>query len=484
MVSNVACLRRLMLACALCLSACGGGGTYRGDPMRPLTDPGALPTDQEAAMRKLDAAPSPEYLKQLQRIVFQPGYTQDVRVMAFERLQKGDEKTLQELKNGIAMNLPKMQALSWRTWLSERIAKEGWKDLTPTLVRAWSAPMPGWVEKDTDRPERKALVVLYGEDHLTDVLVELVANANPVTERNLRLRCWELLQKQGQRQRLVALLADTQVKPDDTLLRDLRTCAAELGVVPTTREEILWLQALLTTANAGFWAEAKAAVAQLPEATRTTLEIRELPTAVACARHKPELLTASNQELYARVEARRKAKGSRMATASLEGYGGDFTETLYAQRDKLRWGDLAAMTLAMDLLDDPVVRKAMFDMGDRDIQDHTTEYGGVLTVDREGKPQLIECKPRITGNDTRFEAPQAMFDQGYTALFHFHMHAQGYDNERYAGPHIGDFTYADSTRANCLVFTFLRKREMNVDFYRHGPTVVDLGSILRPGTEG
>jgi hypothetical protein len=34
------------------------------------------------------------------------------------------------------------------------------------------------------------------------------------------------------------------------------------------------------------------------------------------------------------------------------------------------------------------------------------------------------------------------------------------------------------------VFTFLRKREMNVDFYRHGPRVVDLGSILRPGTEG
>ena len=452
--------------------------------MRLLADTGALPSEQEDAMRTLDAAPSTEYRKQLQRIVFQPGFTQGVREMAFERLVSADAKTVQELKDGLAINLPKMQALAWRAWLCDRIAKEGWKDLTPTLVRAWSAPMPGWVEKDGERPERMALVALYGEDHLTDVLVELVANANPVTERNLRLRCWEMLQKQGQRERLVALLADATVKPDDTLLRDLRTCARELGVVPTTREEILWLQALLTTANAGFWAEAKAAVARLPEGTRATLEIRELPTAVACARHKPELLQVGDAELYARVEARRKAKGSRMATASLEGYGGDFTETLYSQRDKLRWGDLAAMTLAMDLLDDPALRKAVFDLGDRDVQDRSTEFGGVVTVGRDGRPELLEFAPRKTGNDTRFEASQAMFDQGYTALFHFHMHAQGYDNERYAGPHIGDFTYADSTRANCLVFTFLRKREMNVDFYRHGPTVVDLGSIMRPGTEG
>jgi len=469
---------RWIIVSSLALGACGG---YRGNPMQSLSDSGAIPTAQEAAMQTLDAAPTPEYWKQLKRITFQPGFTQSIREMAFDRLQMHDEK---DLKDAIAMNLPKMQALVWRQWMCERIAKEKWIDLTPTLVRAWSAPIPGWVEKDEDRPERLALVALHGNDHLADVLVELVANANPVTERNLRMRCWELLQMQGQQQQLVALLRNTSVKPDDALLRDLRRCADELGVVPTTREEILWLQALLTTANAGFWAEAKLAIAQLPEATRATLEIRELPIAVAAARHKPELLQVSNAELFARVKARREAKGSRIATASLDGYGGDFSETLYSQRDKLRWGDLAAMTLAMDLLDDPAMRKKIFDVADRDLQDKTTEFGGILTVKSDGTPELIEMRPRIVGNDLRFEAPQTMFDQGYTGLFHFHMHAQSYSNERYAGPHIGDFTYANSTRANCLVFTFLRKRELNVDYYRHGPLVVDLGSLLRPGTEG
>ncbi|MFM7809174.1 MAG: hypothetical protein ACKPEA_14800, partial [Planctomycetota bacterium] len=304
--------------------------------------------------------------------------------------------------------------------------------------------------------------------------------ADPSRERNLRLRCWELLQRHGQRERLVALLADTSVKPDDALLGGLRRCAKELGTLPTTREEILWMQALLTTANAIFWDEARQAVAKLPAQTRETLEIRELPIAVAAARRKPELLQASAPELYARVEARRSANGSRIAMASLEGYMTDHQETLYAQRGKLRWGDLAAMTLAMDLLEDTAVRKRLLELADRDLEDRSTEYGGLLSVKRDGSAELVECIPKVKGSDVRFEAPQAMFDQGYTGLFHFHLHAQSYDNERYAGPHIGDFSYADSTRANCLVFTFLKRRELNVDYYRHGPVVVDLGSVARP----
>ena len=468
------------IASCLLAIACGGGGP-KGDPMRVLANTEAMPAAQEQAMLALDAAPTPEYVKQLRRIMLQPGYTQPIREMAFARLERLDPKALKEV---IAINLPKMQMLAWRTWLCERIAKEGWKDMTPTLVRAWAAPMPGWVEKDEDRPERIALSSLHGADRLTDVLAELLVSADPSRERNLRLRCWELLQKQGQRDRLVAILADASVKPDDDLLRDLRKCASELGIVPVTREEILWLQALLSTSNAVFWQQAREATARLPESTRRSLEIRELPVAVAALRHRPELLQCSNEDLYARVSSRREANGSRIATATLDGYGGDFSETLYAQKGKLRWGDLVAMVLAMDLLEDPSVRARLFDLGDRDLHDRTTEYGGVIVVGADGKPTLEECIPRQKGNDLRFEAPQSMFDQGYTGLFHFHLHCQNYDNERYAGPHIGDFTYANSTRANCLVFTFLKRGEMNVDFYRHGPVVVDLGSIARPERGG
>ena len=73
-----------------------------------------------------------------------------------------------------------------------------------------------------------------------------------------------------------------------------------------------------------------------------------------------------------------------------------------------------------------------------------------------------------------------MFDAGYVSLFHFHMHVQRYRNERYAGPGPGDLDYAELNRTNCLVLTFVGRDRLNVDFYRHGGVVVDLGVVERP----
>ncbi len=49
----------------------------------------------------------------------------------------------------------------------------------------------------------------------------------------------------------------------------------------------------------------------------------------------------------------------------------------------------------------------------------------------------------------------------------------------WAGPGPGDRNYANATRANCLVFTSVREDTLNVDFYRHGGVVVDLGVVRR-----
>ncbi len=340
--------------------------------------------------------------------------------------------------------------------------------------------MAAWIEHDKDRPERIAIEQLNGKEKLTDLLVKMLVDSNPITEANLRLRCWEMLQKLGERERLVQLLADASVKPDDRLLDNLRSCAGELGIVPTTKEEILWLQALLETKNMVFWGQAKEATMQLPQEVRVKLEIRELPVAVAVSKLKPELLKLTPLQLYQIVEERRQAKGSRIVSPSFEGYGGDHTENLYEMRNKLSWGDLASMVIAMEMFDSASLRQQMFDLADRDMADRDTEFGGVIRIGAAGKPEILEMTPRVRGNDLRYESSQKMFDNAYTGLFHFHLHCQSYDNMQYAGPHLGDFAYADSTRANCLVFSFVSRKELNVDFYRHGPMVVDLGCISRP----
>ena len=465
------------VVCAISACAVSAGK----DPMKSLSNPGSLPVVQVAAMEKLDQEPSPEYISALKRIMWQPGFAESTRLEAFVRLVKLDEPGLKEI---VRLQLPKLMALAWRQKLCELIVEHHWVDMTPTLVRAWSVPMAAWIEQDKDRPERIAIEQLNGKDQLTDLLVKMLVESNPITEANLRLRCWEMLQKIGQRERLVKLLADASVKPDDRLLSNLRSCAGELGIVPTTKEEILWLQALLETKNIAFWAQAKAATMQLPPDVRAKLEIRELPTAVAVSTFKPELLSKTPAELYQLVDARRQAKGSRIVSPSFEGYGGDHTENLYEMRNKLSWGDLASMAIAMEIFDSPILCQQIFDLADRDMADRDTEYGGVIRIKSDGKPAIEEMKPRVQGNDLRYEASQKMFDNAYTGLFHFHLHCQSYDNMQYAGPHLGDFAYAESTRANCLVFSFVSRKELNVDFYRHGPMVVDLGCIARPKKEG
>ncbi len=272
----------LQLCVACVLSACAVSAGK--DPMKSLSNPESLPVVQVAAMEKLDEAPTPEYISALKRMMWQPGFAESTRLAAFERLVKLDEPGLKEI---LRLQLPKLMALAWRSTLCELIVAHHWVDMTPTLVRAWSVPMASWIEQDKDRPERIAIEQLNGKDQLTDILVKMLVESNPITEANLRLRCWEMLQKIGQKERLVKLLADASVKPEDRLLSNLRSCAGELGIVPTTKEEILWLQALLETKNISFWEQAKSATMQLPPDVRLKLEIRELPIAVAVSTFKP-----------------------------------------------------------------------------------------------------------------------------------------------------------------------------------------------------
>ena len=156
------------------------------------------------------------------------------------------------------------------------------------------------------------------------------------------------------------------------------------------------------------------------------------------------------------------------------------TEALGTQREKVRWIDLVAARLALTMIADPAVCARIFDIADRDHQDKRTEYGGIVRINDTGAWEVVEIRPRQTGSDTRFEAPQELFDQGYTSLFHFHFHAQEFEGGAYAGPHVGDFGYAESSRANCLVFSFVKRDTVDVDYYRHGPLVIDLGTVKRP----
>jgi len=449
------------------------------NPLGVLSNTESGPKAVAAAMDELDRDPTQkEYVQALRKMIHQPGWPMATREKAFDRLERND---LEALKRTLELQLPRMDALEWRRKLCQMIAERQWMDMAPTLVRAWAEPRPGWVDRDEDRPERQALERLVGKDQVPEYLFQTLLQADAVSAQNLRTRCWEMLIRLGQRERLIALLQDASLKPNDLFLADLRAGALELGLFPANREEILWVRKLREPSRKAFWQEAAEAVKQLPQSRRLGLEVRDIPVVVAVARHRPELFSATSDELYAGVEAWLRSPGSKPEkTIDFEGWSGEFRQRLREWKPDLTWGDLLALRLAVEAIQVPQVRVHLFDYADRDLRDKTTEYGGVIRLDDQGRFEVVEFRPRVRGNDERFEAPQELLDAGYTALFHFHFHATKYENDRYAAPAQGDFMYANNTRANALTFTFIKRDLLNVDYYRHGGVSVDLGSIPRP----
>lgn len=444
--------------------------------MVSLRDPGQSPRAHLGAMEELDAQPDDEaYLNALKRLMWYPGYTVDIREAALERLEQYD---LDGLKRTIRQYLPRISAWQWRTRLSEIIAERGWTDLTPALVSALAVPTNA-VDRDTERPEYMALAKLYGEHRVADVVFDLFVESDRVSDQGLRTRCWALLERLGQRARLVAFVEAGDFPEDDLFLQDLHTAATELGIVPHNREEILWVRELCKPEYAEFRSQAQQATSMIDAQRREQLELRDLPIIVSAMLHDQELLQESREALYDQLLATLQDCKHYITESNYDNVNSGTRERLYEYHDKLTWGDLAAMRIALDALSVPQVVDHLFDYADRDMADTGTEYGGVMALDAKGRFELLEFPPRIRRHDQQFNAPQAMLDAAYTSLFHFHFHAQRYDNDDYAGPGYGDINYAENLRANCLVFTFVNRDTMNVDYYRHGRVVVDLGTITR-----
>lgn len=477
------------------LSACASGPPK--DPVAVLNTSGRSVGDYLAAVDALKQQDplSPDASRALRHVLIGMGYNVAAREAAFNLVAQRDRKAMIET---LQTTIGRLESFEFRRWMIEQIGERNWKDCTIVLVNSWAQAVPVWGSNDLKRPEYEAMRVLYGprnadgkpvrqssssaevDKAVVDALFGVLMDAHPLNQAALRARTWELLMRVGQRERLRELVANATSRPDDVMLRDIRQLSADLGILPETREELLWLAKLRQTASPAYWKMAGEALRQIPEAEKRKFELRGVAVAIAASKYRPELLAKTTPELYEQVSAMLDSRKAGRQSANFEGFGEGHTEILGMQRDKVNWIDLVAMLLAMDMVDKPVVRAALFDIGDRDQQDRRTEYGGVITINDSGAYEVLEVAPRMTGSDSRYEADQRAFDLGYTALFHFHFHAQSYENGSYAGPHIGDFGYADSTRANCLVFAFVKRSSLDVDFYRHGPVVVDLGCIERP----
>ena len=469
---------RLSILLFLALSSYACSGPTMHNPNRSLKEIGKPSSLHIKAMELLDiqvGIDNSAYKKQLQRMLWVLGYTIEAREAALQRLWASDQEgTIRTLRQ----QLPRINNLPWLNALCTWIGDLKIMELNEALISSWANPMT-LVRTEKERPEYIALVKMHGNERITDLIFESMLSTNKAWKQGYITRCWELLHRLDQRERLLLLLEQTEFARDNTFFLDLQRTARELGIVPHRREEILWIRELSKPMYDSFWQEAIQALAKLDQTRRNEIELRDVPIAVSLLRHGGEnAFDRSTQSILHNVDIATKHKSHYVESEGGGIYNAQ-SESLKTHRNELTWGDAITLEILLTALEVPEVRSHLFDYANRDLLDETTEYGGVIALDKKGRFEILEFEPKIRTHDRRFNAPQDMFDAAYTALFHFHFHAQKLRNGDHAGPGMGDKNYANNTRANCLVFTYINEETMNVDYYRHGGIVIDVGTISK-----
>jgi len=470
----------------------------RRDPIAALADRAlttrtrsAAPKEALAKVRAGELDPD-AFREALKSAVWRRGEPASVRLAAIDALAEHDPEDTRRM---LALLLPTETAWPVIERISTMAGERGWTDLTPALVRSWSRPVAE--PPDDARPERAALVALHPDRPLQNVVFDVfAAPADPddLFGERRRADAWALLQRidPGGRftQRLVADLPPDEA-PDDPVLADLIAAARDFGATPANAEQLQWLRDLRRPDQGDLWTLAADAAKRLPPEARATIQLRHIPALAWTLDHRPDWLSLSRSELLSR--ARAGLSGVRRHRRT-EGYADLMAaprETLDAFADDMAWGDFLLVLIAMETIDRPKLVDFLFNHAERDRGDNSTELGGAIIdpqraqsgASAHGDDEIAaiayDPRPAQRRGDHRFVASSELLDAAAPALFHYHFHAQRYDNDHYAGPGRGDMQYAERFGRACLVFTFITADILAADYYQPGGVRLDLGEVRR-----
>lgn len=445
---------------------------------KQFDDPVAVMTDRSTALNwRWDAARqaerqqprSPARIAALNELLWQKGHPDELRVYAIDQLVELDEADLRQKLNRRIVLIPEGQPIEH---LFAVALKRKWDDFTAPVVMRWAVPVKGVALMD--RREKQMIETLNPGRDVVEVVFEVFSLSDEQITHVQRVAAWGLLNELTDRPTLVRYL--NQSLNETALVVDLKAAAADLHTLPRNREEVLWLSHLRDPSHADWWQRAKQAVAALSPAKRDVVELRHLPWLL---RADAALLQADRATLYNEIDARLRTAEHHNFGPNKRGILKDYPQGLHDWADELTWADLAAMRVLWDAVNTPAVRDALFEQAEYDRKDTSAEHGGVIDFDNATPIAKAYSPVRRLAHDHKFVPSQAMITHCYTALAHYHFHAQSHRNADYAGPGYGDLQTAERLPFNFLVFTFVDEDRLNVDYYRHGGVVVDLGTIRR-----
>jgi hypothetical protein len=471
---NSRCVTPAAVGFLLMLSACASTPT---DPLAVMLDREASPSRRIRAMEQAGAlGREARRIETLHAIAWSDLQPTELRTGAMAQLIELDEPAFRAAATARITQIERWDALEY---LMTTAADRGWVDFTPALVHNWARPSRLYA--DEQRPERIALQRLHPDTPIEQVLWDVLAGEDASLQLPHRVAAWAVLYRISEHELLTARLMalDADIHP---LVADLQAAWRDMGVLPPNREQVAWLMHLRNPreVDPGIWAGAAAVLAQAHPEDRRGIRIRHIyplgtDVGVTGLRRATGLAHLRERLRGARHYQRQPAEIQAALIPS---------ESLDDHVDALSAADIEIMLRILGALRQPAVLAALFTQADADLLDTTTEYGGLL-VDamsyRGGWAYAAKAfKPYLTGNDHAFYAPPEMIPAMYTALAHYHFHANRYDNAAFAGPGGGDMAFADRFGAACLVLTFIDRNTLNVDYYHEGGVVIDLGCITRP----
>ena len=140
--------------------------------------------------------------------------------------------------------------------------------------------------------------------------------------------------------------------------------------------------------------------------------------------------------------------------------------------------DRLSLRLVQTALDSSDVRSSIFRSRDLDLDDPSTEWGGTLDWGDDG--WFIEAALGKANWTTRCSREDLLdFRKMFRGAIPFHFHARNLNMSAVAGPGGTDLQAAESHGVPALVITSLSEDRLQVDWYRRGGVVVDLGEIER-----
>lgn len=403
--------------------------------------------------------------KMLYRIILEGGHDNRLRFKAIDFLVGRDVERFEAVMGD---GLARVGNVGVLEGLVDLAVEKGWRSWGGSLVRSYAGEMLG--VDDLDRVERRGLLGLFEGEGIEDIVWGVVKGEGSVLER---VAGWEVLCRLGGREVAEGYLKGVGAD-DGQLLIDLRGGMDDLGVVAMNREEVLWLMYLRMAGQREYYERLRGLVKILDDGQRGGLELRHLGELYL---RGEDVCKDTFKEVAMRMAFLMKGRRHVLGGRFVEVLGDKHRQLFKNSHEDLVWGDFMSLSRLLWFMEDKAVVADLFAQAEADLRDKKGEHGGILRV-VDGVAMAAGYQGKA-GRDDRYVSSGGLIRALYLGGFHYHFHAQRYDNGRYAGPGDYDMRFARRIGGGCVLFTFVEEGVLNVDFYTGGGVVIDMGCLVR-----